>query len=54
LSEISPERIRVTLHEAGFRWQKSRTGLPIGRQTRKRKWGIVAVIDADAAQRRTD
>jgi len=50
--EISTERIWVILQEAGFRWQKSRTWCETGQVARKRKRGVVTVIDPDAAQKK--
>ncbi len=52
LPTISTERIWVILQEAGFRWQKSRTWCETGQVARKRKRGVVMVIDPDAAQKK--
>ncbi len=52
LPGISTERIWVFLQEAGFRWQKSRSWCETGEVARKRKRGVVKVIDPDATQKK--
>jgi transposase len=52
LPAISTERIWVILQEAGFRWQTSRTWCETGQVARKRKRGVVTVIDPDAPQKK--
>ncbi|MCJ7433650.1 MAG: helix-turn-helix domain-containing protein, partial [Anaerolineales bacterium] len=52
LPKISTERIWVILQEAGFRWQKSRSWCETGQVARKRKRGIVTVVDPDATQKK--
>ncbi len=52
LPTISTERIWVILQEAGFRWQKTRTWCETGQVARKRKRGVVMVIDPDAGQKK--
>ena len=52
LPEISTERIWVILQEAGFRWQKSRSWCETGQVARKRKRGVVTVIDPDATPKK--
>jgi transposase len=52
LAEISTERIWVILQEAGFRWQKSRTWCETGQVARKRKRGVVTVVDPDATPKK--
>ena len=52
LPGISTERIWVILQEAGFRWQKSRSWCETGEVARKRKRGIVKVIDPDATPKK--
>ena len=52
LANISTERIRVILQEAGFRWQKSRSWCETGQVARKRKRGVVTVVDADATPKK--
>ena len=52
LSEISTERIWVILQEAGFRWQKSRSWCETGQVVRKRKRGVVTIIDPDATPKK--
>jgi len=53
LPEISTERIWVILQEAGFRWQKSRSWCETGQVVRKRKRGVVTVIDPDATPKKS-
>ena len=53
LPEISTERIWVILQEAGFRWQKSRTWCETGQVERKRKSGVVTVVDAEATPKKS-
>jgi transposase len=52
LPEISTERIWVILQEAGFRWQKARSWCETGQVERKRKHGVVTVVDADATPKK--
>jgi transposase len=52
LPNISTERIWVILQEAGFRWQKSRSWCETGQVERKRKCGVVTVVDADATPKK--
>lgn len=52
LPKISTERIWVILQEAGFRWQKSRTWCETGQAARKRKRGVVTVVDPDATPKK--
>lgn len=52
LAGISTERIWVILQEAGFRWQKSRSWCETGQVARKRKRGVVKVVDPDATQKK--
>ena len=52
LPEISTERIWVILREAGYRWQKSRSWCATGQVVRKRKRGVVTVVDPDATPKK--
>ena len=52
LPTISTERIWVILQEAGFRWQKSRSWCETGQVARKRKRGVVTVVDPDATPKK--
>ena len=52
LPGISTERIWVILQEAGFRWQKSRSWCETGQVARKRKRGVVTVVDPDATPKK--
>jgi transposase len=53
LPTISTERIWVILQEAGFRWQKARSWCETGQAARKRKRGVVTVVDPDAAKKKS-
>lgn len=53
LPEISTERIWLMLKEAGFSWQKSRTWCETGQVERKRKSGVVTVVDPDATTKKS-
>ncbi len=53
LPEISTERIWVILQEAGYRWQKSRSWCETGQVARKRKRGVVTVVDPDATPKKS-
>jgi transposase len=48
LPGISTYTIWCVLHDAGFTWQKDRSWCETGMVTRKRKAGVVTVIDPDA------
>jgi len=52
LPKVSTFTIWRTLHEAGLRWQKSRTWCETGVAMRQRKHGVVRVSDPDAAVKR--
>jgi transposase len=52
LPTISTERIWVILQESGFRWQKSRSWCETGQVARKRKRGVVTVVDPDATPKK--
>jgi transposase len=49
LPQVSTYTIWHVLHEAGLSWQKDRSWCPTGRVVRKRKAGVVEVLDPDAA-----
>ena len=53
LPSISTERIWVILQEAGYRWQKSRSWCETGQAARKRKRGVVTVLDPDTTQKKS-
>jgi len=53
LPEISTERIWVILQESGYRWQKSRSWCETGQVVRKRKRGVFAITDPDAAPKKS-
>jgi transposase len=52
LPQVSTHTIRRVLHEAGFQWQRNRTWCETGVVVRRRKSGVVRVVDAAAAAKR--
>jgi transposase len=52
LPNVAKETIRVTLHEAGYAFGKTRTWCPTGTALRKRKAGIVTVQDPAAPEKK--
>jgi transposase len=52
LPRISTDTLRRVLHEAGLRWQANRTWCETGVVQRKRKAGVVTVVDPRAAAKR--
>lgn len=54
LPHVAKETIRVTLHEAGYAFGKTRTWCPTGTALRKRKAGVVTVQDPAAPEKKTD
>lgn len=50
---ISTYTIRAVLHEAGFRWPRTRSWCETGQVLRKRKGGAVKVNDPDAEAKKT-
>lgn len=53
LPQVSTYTIWRVLHEAGFRWQKSRSWCETGKVKRKRKAGVVEVTDPDAEAKKS-
>jgi transposase len=54
LPQVSTYTIRAVLHEAGFRWPRTRTWCETGVTMRKRKSGaVVKVVDPDAMPKKT-
>jgi transposase len=53
LPRVSTYTIWNVLHEAGISWQKDRSWCPTGRVLRKRKAGVVEVVDPDAAGKKS-
>jgi transposase len=51
LPEIAAETIRQTLHEAGYRYQRSRTWVHTGYALRKRKSGTVTTYDPETPEK---
>jgi hypothetical protein len=54
LPTVSTGTIRAVLIEAGWSWQRSRSWCETGTAQRKRKHGIVTVIDPDAEAKKVD
>jgi transposase len=52
LPTVSTSTIRRVLHEAGFGWQRNRTWCETGVVLRRRKSGVVTVVDPAAAAKR--
>jgi transposase len=52
LPTVSTFTIRQVLHDAGFSWQRDRTWCETGVVLRKRKAGVVEVVDPDTAAKR--
>jgi transposase len=52
LPQVSTYTIWCVLHDAGWRWQRSRTWCPIGTAVRTRRQGRVTVHDPDAEAKR--
>ncbi len=52
LPQVARETIRVVLHEAGYRFGKTRTWCPTGTAVRKRKAGTVTVQDPKAQEKK--
>lgn len=53
LPRVSTATIGQVLHEAGYSWQASRSWCQTGHVERKRKDGIVSVIDPDAEAKKS-
>ena len=54
LPNVSTGTIRAVLIDAGWSWQRSRSWCQTGTAQRKRKRGIVTVIDPDGEAKKTD
>jgi len=52
LPEVSTFTLHSVLHGAGYTWQRHRTWCSTGVVLRKRKSGVVTVVDPDAAEKR--
>lgn len=52
LPQVSTATIRRVLHQAGLRWQETRTWCQTGVVQRKRKAGVVTVVDPLTAEKR--
>jgi transposase len=53
LPNVSIDTIWRTLHQAGWSWQKDRSWCETGKVKRKRKGGVVDVIDPDTLPKKT-
>ena len=53
LLRVSTYTIREVLRQAGYRFGRTRAWCPTGRARRKRKSGVVEVIDPDAAAKKS-
>ncbi len=53
LPQVSTYTIWLTLRQAGWSWQQDRTWCDTGKVKRKRKEGIVEVVDPDATPKKT-
>ena len=53
LPQVSTYTIWMTLHQAGWSWQQDRTWCETGKVKRKRKEGLVEVVDPDATAKKT-
>ncbi|MCQ3975597.1 MAG: hypothetical protein DPW09_19345 [Anaerolineae bacterium] len=53
LPEVSTYTIWVVLQASGFSWQKDGSWCETGKVKRKRKEGVVEVIDPDASPKKT-
>jgi transposase len=52
LPQVSRDTIHQTLRQAGYTWQRTRTWCATGTARRKRKAGMVTVVDPEAEQKR--
>lgn len=53
LPQVSTFTIWMTLRQAGWSWQQDRTWCDTGKVKRKRKAGVVEVVDPDATPKKT-
>lgn len=53
LPQVSTYTIWMTLHQANWSWQQDRSWCETGKVKRKRKAGVVEVIDPDATPKKT-
>jgi transposase len=52
LEQVGATTIRRVLHEAGYSYQRTRTWCPTGTAQRKRKEGVVTVVDPEAESKK--
>ncbi len=52
LPQVSRDTVHRTLRQAGYRWQRTRTWCPTGSARRKRKAGVVTVVDPETERKR--
>lgn len=53
LPQVSTSTIWLTLRQANWSWQQARTWCDTGKVKRKRKAGVVEVVDPDASAKKT-
>lgn len=53
LSTLGASTIRAVVHEEGYSFQRTRTWCPTGTAQRKRKEGVVTVVDPDTQAKKT-
>jgi transposase len=52
LPQVSRDTVHRTLQHAGYSWQRTRTWCPTGTARRKRKAGVVTVVDPAAERKK--
>jgi transposase len=52
LAHVSRDTVHRTLQRAGYSWQRTRTWCPTGTARRKRKAGVVTVVDPAAERKK--
>jgi transposase len=50
--QVSRDTVHRTLRRAGYSWQRTRTWCPTGTARRKRKAGVVTVVDPETERKR--
>ena len=52
LPQVSRDTVHRTLQRAGYSWQRTRSWCPTGTARRKRKAGVVTVVDPEAERKK--
>lgn len=52
LPQVSRDTVHRTLRQAGYSWQRTRTWCPTGTARRKRKAGVVTVVDPQTERKK--